>query len=104
MSVDGENVITLQDEEGEEHNFTVIDIFPLDQTHYAILAPQGEVDTEGDDEDEVEAIIFRIVEEDENHQVFYLVDDDEEWDRVAAAWEDRAATNEEGIDVFSEED
>jgi len=102
VSVDDQDVITLQDEEGEEHNFTVIDIFPLNKTHYAILVPQGEGDTE--DEDEVEAIIFRIVEEDENHQVLYLVDDDEEWDSVAAAWEDRVATNEEGIDAFSEED
>lgn len=82
------DVITLVDEEGKEHEFMVLDIILVNDNEYAIMVPadQGMVDTEADEQ---EAVIFRIDEKD-GEQTLVVVEDDEEWDAVAAAWEEMA--------------
>jgi uncharacterized protein YrzB (UPF0473 family) len=37
-----DEIITLVDEEGAEHDFTVVDIINVDQSEYAILLPVEE--------------------------------------------------------------
>lgn len=86
-------VITLVDEEGKEHDFVVLDIIMVNDSEYAIMVPteQGMADTESEEQ---EAVIFRIDETD-GEQSLTVVEDDEEWDAVAAAWEEMADLEDE---------
>ncbi len=94
---DREDVLTLVDEEGNEHLFSVVDLIKVEEKDYAILLPveeSEEVDGEGD-----EAVIFRVVQDDEG-QALLAVEDEDEWQTVAAAWESRMGENEEeDIDI-----
>lgn len=77
-----DEIITLVDEEGEEHDFTVLDILEVDGREYAILIPLEE----GVESDEV--VIFRFEEDEAGNEI--LVDvEDEEWERVADAWQEK---------------
>ncbi|TEB17630.1 hypothetical protein Psfp_00502 [Pelotomaculum sp. FP] len=75
-----EEVITLVDEEGAEHDFTVVDIINVDGSEYAILLP---VEEEND-----EAIILKFTHDDEGNELLVDIEDDEEWEKVADAWEE----------------
>lgn len=90
---DRTDVITLVDDEGNEHDFAVIDIFPVNMKQYAILVPvryDEETDEEEIDLDE-EAYIFRIdTNEESGEETLVEVEDEAEWNRVAQAWENRA--------------
>lgn len=69
------DVITLQDEEGREHRFNLVDVVEVDRRRYAVLLPE--------DEDDAAAVIFRM--ESEDHLV--PIENDEELGRVMAALE-----------------
>ncbi len=79
-------MIKLVDEEGKEHSFVLLDILNVNENDYAILLPTdpGFIDSESDDK---EAIIFRIVETEEEHTL-QAVEDEQEWEAVAKAWEE----------------
>jgi len=68
-------VITLQDEDGLEHRFNVVDIVEVDRRRYAVLLPE--------DEEDAAAVIFRMEGEDR----LVPIDDDEELTRVMNALE-----------------
>ena len=90
-----DEVLTLTDEEGNEHEFSVIDMIEMDGSEYAILLPieaeadaDAEADAEADDDadddaDDEEAIILKIVIDDEGNEVLEDIEDDEEWEKVA---------------------
>ena len=78
-----EEVITLIDEEGTEHDFTVVDIINVDESEYAILLP---VEEEND-----EAIILKFTNDEEGNELLVDIEDDEEWEKVADAWEETLA-------------
>lgn len=82
---EGDEVITLTDGDGKEHDFTVVDVIEVDGHEYAILLPLDEL--EAGDDDEGEAVIFRLEEDENGEEVLVDIEDDEEWDRVAAAYE-----------------
>ncbi|WP_418792294.1 DUF1292 domain-containing protein [Phosphitispora sp. TUW77] len=75
-------VLMLTDEEGNEHEFSVIDIIEIDGSEYAILLPVEE----GDNEEDGEAIILRIDKDDEGNEILVDIEDDEEWEKVADTW------------------
>ena len=50
-----DEIITLTDEEGKEHEFVVVDVIEVSDKEYAILLP---IDTE--DDEEAEAVILRL--------------------------------------------
>lgn len=52
-----DNIIYLEDEQGEEIAFEFIDIFPYNEEEYAVLLPV--------DEEDNEAVIFKVVPDDE---------------------------------------
>jgi uncharacterized protein YrzB (UPF0473 family) len=81
-----EEVITLIDEEGAEHDFTVVDIINVDESEYAILLP---VEEEND-----EAIILKFTHDEEGNELLVDIEDDEEWEKVADAWEETLAEEE----------
>lgn len=69
-------VITLQDEDGLEHRFNVVDIVEVDRRRYAVLLPE--------DEEDAAAVIFRMEGEDR----LVPLEDDEELSKVMAALEE----------------
>jgi uncharacterized protein YrzB (UPF0473 family) len=69
-------VITLQDEDGLEHRFNVVDIVEVDRRRYAVLLPE--------DEEDAAAVIFRMEGEDR----LVPIEDDEELSKVMAALEE----------------
>ncbi len=77
-----ENIIRLTDEEGQEEDFEVIMTFGLNDNEYAILAS-------ADSDEESEAYAFRIEHEDKEKGEYSLVsvEDDEEYENVATAYE-----------------
>lgn len=78
---DDEEVIVLTDEEGNEHEFTIVQVIKVDEKDYAVLLPlQGEEEAE-------EAVILRIDSENDE-DVLVEIEDEEEFDRVAEAWEE----------------
>ncbi|OPX84698.1 MAG: hypothetical protein A4E53_03755 [Pelotomaculum sp. PtaB.Bin104] len=81
-----EEVITLIDEEGAEIDFTVIDIIEVDGFEYAILLPL--------EEESDEAIILKIVSGDDGNELLVDIEEDEEWEKVADAWEEKVAEEE----------
>lgn len=95
-----EEVITLVDEEGEEHDFEVIDVIEVEGEKYAILLPvlEGEEDAEAeteDEEDSDEAIILKFAQDEEGNEFLVDIEDDEEWEKVAGIWEEMLAEEED---------
>ena len=81
------DLITLEDEDGKEHVFEVIDAADLDNTHYRALVPyvEGEKQLE---ETEAELILMKVGE-DENGEYLDIVEDDEELYKVSKMFEKR---------------
>ncbi|NPV27739.1 MAG: DUF1292 domain-containing protein [Firmicutes bacterium] len=75
-----ENIIVLVDEEGAEHEFQIIDTIEVDGERYAILLPT--------DEEDDEAIILKVGTDEQGNEVYYEIEDDEEWEKVADAWQE----------------
>lgn len=72
-----EDLITLLDEDGAEHEFSLVDILDVDQRRYAVLQP-----VVGGEESE-SAVIFRMEEDD----TLITIEDDAEFERVRQAFE-----------------
>lgn len=72
------DVVTLEDEDGLEHRFNVVDIVEVENRRYAVLLPENEEDAA--------AVIFRM--ESADHLV--PIEDDDELSRVVAALEETA--------------
>ncbi len=81
-----ERVITLIDENGEEEDYEVIDIVEMEDTQYAVLLA---VEENPDEDSEGEVIILKFSKDDTGSDVLVTIEDDEEWERVADAWEEK---------------
>lgn len=85
MSENGHNheddtgMITLLDEEGNEHDFELINILKVDQNEYAVLLPP--------EDDATEAFVLKRTEDEEGNELLVDIEDEEEWQKVADAWE-----------------
>lgn len=72
-----QDLITLLDEDGVEHEFSLVDVLDVDQRRYAVLQP-----VVGGEESEA-AVIFRMEEDD----TLITIEDDAEFERVRQAFE-----------------
>jgi uncharacterized protein YrzB (UPF0473 family) len=72
-----EDLITLLDENGVEHEFSLVDVLDVDERRYAVLQPVVA------GEESESAVIFRM-EEDET---LVTIEDDAEFERVRQAFE-----------------
>ncbi len=88
MNLADENtdLITLVDEEGHEHQFSLVDVVELEERRYALMVPVEEGRSGDDDEDE--AFIFRLETDEKGEDVLVDIDDDEEFERVCAAFDE----------------
>lgn len=84
--VEDDDVITLLDEEGAEHEFNIVDVLEVGEKRYAILQPRG-------GGEESDAVIFRM-----EGDTLITIEDDAEFERVRQAFE---ATEDESPDDVS---
>jgi len=93
------DTVVLTDEDGKEHEFAIVDVIEVEGKDYAILLPMGE---EAEDEEaEGDAVILRIDTDENGEDVLVDIEDDDEWEKVAEAWE---ALVEEEDDFEEDED
>jgi uncharacterized protein YrzB (UPF0473 family) len=92
MSEQETNWITLVDEDGHEHRFNLLNVLEVDGSKYAVMLPEA-----ADEEDE-EAIIFRIDTDEAGEEVLVDIEDDNEFDKVCQVLEDMYEEDEEGLD------
>lgn len=90
-----EEVITLVDEEGAEHDFEVIDVIEVDSEKYAILLPVTEDEDAQLEDENGEAIILKFATDDDGNEFLVDIEDNEEWEKVADAWEEMLDEEEE---------
>ena len=70
-----DNIIVLNNENGEEVKFEFLDLVDLDDEQYVVLLPM----TEADEEDEGEVVILKLedTDEDSEEESYVSVDDEE---------------------------
>lgn len=75
-----DNIVILNDEEGNEVKFEFLDLIELDEEEYVVLLP---VDEEGE-EDEGEVVILKVEDTDEesDEESYVSVDDEETLNKV----------------------
>lgn len=76
-----ETMVTLTDEDGKDRDFYVDEIYPVDDKLYAALIP-GEV------ENVTEYYVFRAIDLGEDDFELEDIDDEEEYDAAADAYEE----------------
>jgi len=80
------DIIAIEDEDGNQHTFEVLDTLDLDDKRYVALLPVYD-EAEEIIDDDGELIILKVVEED-GEDVLVTIDDDDEFDKVAAIFEE----------------
>lgn len=75
--------ITLVDDEGQEHRFNLLNIIEVEDAKYAVMIPEVQETTM--EEDQEEAVVFRIETDAEGEEVLVDIEDDDEFARVCAA-------------------
>ena len=82
-----DNIIILNDEEGNEVKFEFLDLVELDEEEYVVLLPVSE---EGE-EDEGEVVILKLedTDEDSEEESYVGVDDEEILNKVFAIFKEK---------------
>ena len=86
----GADLLTLVDEDGQEHEFEILDEIENEEGHFFALLPTFD-DPQEEVESEATYYIFQTIEE-EGQEILAEVDDQELVDRLAAAVEERFAS------------
>lgn len=81
----GADLITLVDEEGQEHEFEILDVIDNDEGCFYALLPTFE-DPQDEVEDEGTYYIFQVIEED-GEQELAEVEDDELLEKLSKIFE-----------------
>lgn len=76
-----ETMVTLTDEDGQDRDFYVDEIYPVDEKLYAALIP-------GDVDNVTEYYVFRVKDLGEDDFELEDIDDEEEYDAAADAYEE----------------
>ena len=87
--MEGTDLLTLVDEDGQEHEFEIIDsIEHPEGNEYVALVPVME-DDDPEAEDSGELIILKVVLEEDGEEVLEAIEDDEEFDRIGEIFKER---------------
>lgn len=70
-----DDIITIVDEDGVEHDVAVFGVLEVEGNKYAVLAPVDE------EEEESEAFILRFDRDEDGNEIMVEIDD-EEWEKV----------------------
>ncbi len=79
-NIERENIFTLTDEEGNESEFELIGELQIDDNTYLALIP-----LEGDED---EYVVLKVEVDENGDELLVTIEDDDEFDRVADAFED----------------
>lgn len=85
-------IVMLVDEEGEEHPFQLIAELEIEDKSYVVVMPLDEFEDE--EEDEGDVLILRATYDDEGNMYLADIEDDEEWEMVADAWQELVESEE----------
>ncbi len=88
--------ITLSLDDGTELNCIVLDIFSVDDKDYIALQPE-----EGEEEDD-NVFLYRYIEEEDGEPQLLNIDDDDEFEAVADAFEE-LLDSQDFDDMFDED-
>ncbi|MEN6351051.1 MAG: DUF1292 domain-containing protein [Syntrophomonas sp.] len=80
-------VLVLVDEEGTEHQFELLAELEIEDEKYRVLVPMDEEEEEPDEYD-AEVVILKVVYDEEGNEFLSDIDDDQEWEMVADAWQE----------------
>ena len=72
---DLDNIVILNDENGNEVKFEFLDLIELDEEEYVVLLPVAE---EGQEEEDGEVVILKLEENDNEEEESYVSVDDED--------------------------
>jgi len=72
-------IIKTYDENGEIHDFELIDIIEIDGQEYGLLVHLG--DESDDEEHEEEVVVMKLSKEDDAY-TFEMIEDDDEFNKV----------------------
>ena len=84
----GNDIIGLVDEEGNEASYEMIDALERDGVTYVALLPYSEDPEEQLDED-YQVMILKMVPDENGEEMLLSLDNEEEFNEVWAAFEDR---------------
>ncbi len=100
-SFDEPDLVTVEDEDGVQHQFEIIDAIETDEGRYVALLPYEEDD--GGDSDEAGELVILAVEGEEGAEMLVPIEDDELFDDIASVFEERLSVLYE-IDVLDGDD
>ena len=81
------DIISLEDDDGKEYTFEVLDRIETDESRYIALLPVY-ADPKAMLDDNGELVILRVVEEN-GEEFFEDIEDDDEYDMIVDAFTDR---------------
>lgn len=81
------DIISLEDDDGKEYTFEVLDRIETDESRYIALLPVYD-DPKAMLDDNGELVILRVVEEN-GEEFFEDIEDDDEYDMIVDAFTDR---------------
>ncbi len=93
----GPDIISVTDEEGTEHTFECLDRIETDDARYVAITPVYE-NAEDMLDDAGELIVLRVQEED-GETFLVPIEDEKEYDRISAAFEERLSEEYDFIDA-----
>lgn len=92
------DLVSVVDEEGNQHQFEILDAIETDEARYVALVPV--LDPQAAVEDDGELIVLQVVTED-GEDLLVPIEDEEEFDEIAAIFEERL---EELYDIDTDND
>lgn len=83
-----QNILTLVDEDGAEHEFEIVDSFEDAGENYIALVPVFDT---ADDllDDSGELVVLKVVPEGEDEEYLEAIENEEEFDRISAIFIER---------------
>lgn len=84
----GASIISLIDDEGQEHEFEILDELDNDDGHFMALIPT-EQDPEEAAGDAETYFIMEVITDEEGEEILQEVEDDEVFNRLADVFEER---------------
>jgi uncharacterized protein YrzB (UPF0473 family) len=82
------DLITVTDDDGNEHTFEILDRIETDEAKYAALVPVYD-NPEDLLEDDGELIVLRVEEDEDGETYLCPIEDDNEFDEIGAIFQQR---------------
>lgn len=82
------DIITLEDDDGKEYTFEVLDRIETDDARYVALLPVYD-DPKKMLDDNGELVILKVVEDEKGEEYFEDIEDDDEYNMIVDAFTDR---------------